>query len=282
MSTEGTARHIPGLTLEQYHQRPEWSHSQMEVFRESPPLFHGTFISKVYPKKESNAFDDGNIIHTPLLGGSLGDVVEIIPTDVLSNKGKRMGNAWKAWEAAHPDKILRKQAECDFLGRMIDSVRAKEEAADILDSPGHFEHSIVYQDEATGLWLRARPDKVSLSYHGTKLAADVKSTKARTVKEFMKDAAKYGYHRQAAWYWDACVAIGIDITAFVFISVNKTPAHECHAIELDRDDIELGRSQNRELLHELAWRLDTNNFTSRDGDGIVVGNLPQWAYSQGA
>ena len=125
-------------------------------------------------------------------------------------------------------------------------------------------------------------DEIKSKKYGIKIGADVKSTRARTVREFMQDAARYGYHRQAAWYWDACVALGIDISAFVFISVNKTPAHECYVIELDGGDIELGRSQNRELLHELAWRLKTNNFGSRDGDDIVVGSLPQWAYSQGA
>lgn len=273
-------KHID-CTLEEYHARPEWSHSQLEVLLQSVPLFHGRFITGIYPRRESDVFDDGTIVHHILTGGNLDDIVAIIPDEgVLNADGHRKGKAWKDWESANEGKILRKASECDPLFRMIESVRNHAKAAWLLDGDGYFEHSIIWVDQDSWLPLRARPDRIARLSDGTVVLADIKTTRAMSPREFASDAARYGYHRQAAHYRDGARQIGMEVAAFVFIAVDKTPAHETHCYQLHEADIELGASQNRVLYHELAKRLETNNWTAPDHGEILELGLPEWAYRE--
>ena len=272
------AQHIPDLTIEAYHSRPEWSHSQIEVLYQSPPLFHGRFITREFERESSPTLDDGTIVHECLTSGRMiEDVVAIIPPDVLNEKGERRGGTWKEWSEANSDKIQRKRAECDALFRMVESVRRHPRASWLLDAPGHFEHSIVWTDEETGLQLRARPDKLALL--NPAIIVDVKTTRAETYSQFQKHLAEYGYHRQLAWYEDGVKALGIDVEASALITVDKTPAHECHVYEVTRSAIELGRMENRDLLTELKYRIDANNWESRDAGAIIEIDVPMWAYA---
>jgi hypothetical protein len=277
---DACGKHIPNLSIEEYHARPEWSHSQIEVFKDSPPLFHGRYITNIYPFQKSSAMDDGTIVHDILSSGRrIEDVVAIIPDDVLNGDGHRKGAAWKRWSDDHAGMIQRKQDECDSLLRMIESVQSNPKARWLLDAKGYYEHSIVWRDKVTGLMLRARPDKMSLLSDEC-VISDIKTTRAEDHRDFSSAIASFGYHRQAAWYWDGVESLGYDVPAFCFITVNKTPAHECHVYELQPSAIELGREENRQLLVELAHRLNTDNWTSRDHGTILEIDLPTWAYRQ--
>ena len=65
-------------------------------------------------------------------------------------------------------------------------------------------------DDETGLWLRARLDRVCYRDpdNRTVIAVDWKTTRAYTARTFAKDIAEFGYHRQAAWYCSALEALG--------------------------------------------------------------------------
>ena len=66
--TARKAKHVPNLTLEQYHRRPEWSRSQLESLRESAPLFYGRYIADppTFPFKRSEALDHGTVTRAAL------------------------------------------------------------------------------------------------------------------------------------------------------------------------------------------------------------------------
>jgi hypothetical protein len=249
--------------------------------RDSPPLFHGRFISHIYPPPKSDVFDDGSVVHEILsTGKAIEEVVAIIPRDALNADNERKGGAWKDFKVANPNKILRKREECDTLIRMVESVRSHPKARWLLEADGHFEHTIAWQDAETGLMLRARPDKISI-FSDEWVLSDIKTTRAEDHREFSSAIANYGYHRQAAWYSDAVAALtGGEPQAFCFITVNKTPAHECHVYELMPSAIQIGREENRQLLIELAYRLKTNDWNARDFGTILEIDLPAWAYKQ--
>lgn len=272
------ARHIADLSLDDYHARPEWSHSQIEVLRASPPLFHGRFISRIFPAPQRDVFDDGSIVHAALTGeNEIADLVAVIPPQVLNARGGCSGAAWYEWTEANAGKIQRKAEECDALLKMVASVRSHGKARWLLAAEGYFEYSVVWRDAETGLDLRARPDKVAI-ISGEAVLADIKTTRATDHHRFAADMARYGYHRQAAWYEDGIRALGYNVPAFCFITVDKTPAHECHVYELVPAAIQLGRSENRQLLRELAHRLQADDWRSRDIDTILELDLPGYKY----
>ncbi len=271
------ARHVQ-CTLEQYHARSEWSRSQLEVLRESPPLFHGRYTLGSYPYKRTTALDVGTVAHTLLSSpASRNELVKIIPAKVLNKDGHRKGAPWKAFEKEHIGLILMKAEEFEPVKQMVRNVYAHDEAGRLLSAAIHYEHTLYYKDEETGLWLRARPDLLT-GADGRVIIVEYKTTRAVTPREFCSDAYSLGYHRQEAWYWDAVEAFGMDVADFIFITSDKSPAYQCRCYRLPRTALELGRRQNRENRRDLARRLAENDWTDPLGSGIHNVDLPEYAY----
>ena len=273
------ARHFT-CSLEQYHARREWSHSQIEDLYTSPPLFHGRHISGQYARKSSPMFDAGTVAHLLLTSpAEQVDMVAIIPDDVLAKNGARSGTAWKEWKASQDGKICLKKAEFAPIKEMVWNVHKHPVAAELLATAQHYEFSVAWIDDDTGLHLRARPDMIC-GQNGLAVEVDFKTTKAVTQREFVADAAKYGYHRQAAWYWDGAAEFGMDVSRFVFIAVDKSPAHQCRVYEFSEADIELGREENRCLLNELAKRLEEDDWSDPLGKDVLNVSLPAWKHAE--
>jgi RecB family exonuclease len=277
--TSRKARHI-SVGLEDYHLKlPEWSRSQLETLRESPPLFYGRHIAKTYPPKWSLGFDDGSVAHYALTSpGGLSDVVVTIPRTVLNSQGHRKGHAWSEWSEANAGKIQMKEGALESIKAMIRNVYAHDEAGRLLSAAMHYEHTLLYVDEETGLGLRARLDLIA-GRDGRAVIVDYKTTKCVTPKQFAWDAFDYGYHRQMAWYWDAVELFGLDVADFVFITSDKSPAHQCRCYRLPRTALELGRRENREGRLNLARRLKEDDWSDPLGSGIHDVDLPEKAYS---
>lgn len=71
-----------------------------------------------------------------------------------------------------------------------------------------------------GIECKAKPDIVSTVF-GQRFCADLKTTESANPEAIQRTIAKYGYHRQAAWYLDGMKAIGQPCEAFIFIFVEK-------------------------------------------------------------
>ena len=255
----GKPRHIP-CTIEAYHQRPEWSNSQIGdlVNPDRGPLyFHGAHFCNppLWTRDAKAHFDLGTIVHTILTSpGTIADVAIEIPEDVLSKSGSKAGAAYRAWEAEHPGRIHIKAQQMAEARRMVANVYNHPKASRLLDAAMHYEHSLVWQDEATGLDLRSRADIVS-GFHGSVVVVDLKSTRAMNPREFTWDIRKYGYHRQAAFYSRAWRLLGYDVAGFVFIAVSKTLPYSCRVYSLDTDAIDEGDREIDEALRDLAKRI---------------------------
>jgi hypothetical protein len=279
-TTMSEACHVD-CTLEEYHATPGvWSNSQKEVLIKSPPLFRGRFLTGEFLRESSMEFDIGTVAHAALADpAGLDNVLAIIPPTALNEQGHRKGAAWKAWSDANAGKIQMKPGEAAPVQAMVRNVREHPKAAMLLDSPGHTEYTVTWRDEESGLLLRARPDKIAETDVGTVLV-DIKTTRTETPREFSNSIVKFGYHRQAAWYMEGCRELGIFPVAFLFIVVDKSPAHECEVYQLDQRAIELGQQQNRAAINELAWRLKTNNWRQSGWGEVLTIYLPEWAYRQ--
>jgi hypothetical protein len=268
-------------SLKEYHEDTSaFSHSQAEDLIASPPLFHGRHLihPPIYPKKKSDEFDVGTICHEALTNpNGLGAVVLEIPDKVLNCEGHRKGAAWKEWDESHPNIIKMKRDELEPVYRMVESVQETVPQW-MWNSRREYEFNIRWVDSETGLGLRCRPDWII--YRNDKLIIlDFKTTRSWTPRTFSSDITKFGFHRQAAWYIDGVLDyFQEDVESFLFIPVDKTPAHETRIYELHPEAIKLGRLENRKALTELAYRLDSNNWNSRDKGEIKILDLPDWKY----
>ncbi len=279
-------RHIQSCTMEEYHARPnEWSSSQIGDYISRGPLyFFGSHVADppLYPREEKAVYAFGTATHA--LFGSPGAIDEVaieIPSEVLSKNGAKAGNTWKEWRDENSNLIHLKADEMRAARIMVRRVYEHPIASGLFASAVHFEHTLVWKDDATGLGLRARPDIIS-GWQGAMLPSDFKTTRALTPREFARDARKFGYHRQAAWYSEPLLLLGYDVPGFYFIAVDKSPAHECRVYEMDPADIQAGHDEIRRAREEIAERLSRDDsdqesaWTGPLDRQCVVISLPQW------
>lgn len=123
---------------------------------------------------------------------------------------------------------------------------------------GYIERSIFWKDKETGIWLKARPDAIpSDSADFT----DVKTTRSVTWGALSDTLAKFGYYRQIALVRDACrIVLGMDMSSFTLIFIEKNPPYSTRDVRVQEDDIDLGARENRAALRTFAKCLKENRW----------------------
>lgn len=278
-NVETKGRHIE-CTNAEYHARDEWSRSQHVDLLESPPLFEGKHITHIYPPEKKKVWDTGTVAHTCLLEpGGVDSVVRIIPREALNANGHRKGSEWKQWKEENADFIDMKPDEFEGVRQMVVNVHAHPVAAMLLKNAIHFEYTIVWQDEETGLLLRARLDMVCRHLDGV-VISEFKTTRAILARAFASDAARYRYYCQEAMYREAGEAMGWKVYGFPFICGDKSPAYQCEVRTLPGRALELGREVIHSTRRDLAHRLKTGDWHAPTWGTAQEIDLPEWTYHQ--
>jgi exodeoxyribonuclease VIII len=105
---------------------------------------------------------------------------------------------------------------------------------------------------------------------------DVKTTQDASPGAFARSIADYGYHRQAAFYIEACQQEFGSVFRFLFIAIQKTEPWECGVYELGHDDLAKGYFEIQSLLDEYRKRKISNNWEQVWSTGIVPVSLPKY------
>ncbi len=113
---------------------------------------------------------------------------------------------------------------------------------------GRKEQPHLFRHPATGLLCKCQTD-LTLR-HG--LIIDIKTTRARTYRQFLECCEAYQYDRQAAFYLD-----GLAAKRFVLLGVQKTAPFQVFYFEptadaIGQDFIEQGRERYQRLLSMVA------------------------------
>lgn len=265
------------ISNDEYHRDTKRiSNSMLSVFLESPPRFHAMYIAKTLKGESGDQFTIGSAAHDILLEG--GDKVIEIPPEVLSIDGKRSGGNWKMWSSLNADKIQLKRDDYRQVMAMVESVRNRKSAAEILSWEGSREETVTWHDEETGFDLRCRMDIRTQNPHTKKIiVADLKTTQSVQLSAFAANAYRYGYHRQAAFYEMGVEALLGERPEFFFIAVEKSPPYVCRVVEFSEAFMERGRRSVRQGLKALALRYALNDWDVEGGDLIVSLPEPRFA-----
>jgi len=261
------------------HPQLRFSNSQLaQLDRRGPEYFEGAFLAdpQPWPVTSTKPQTVGQVFHTMALEGSqLNEVATVVPDDVLTSNGQRRGKKYDAWlDGVHTPYTIT-AAEEQAVKQMVDAVYRSPAAANLLGlNVIGTETTIFYDHKPSGLKLRARPDLL-VGDRGRVIVVDLKSSRAPRPRDWPREVAKWGYHRQAAFYCDAVEALGYDVDCFRFVTVDNEPPYECLVYELPPEDVEQGRSENARLLDELASRLRNDDW--RTADGVLQLGLPAWA-----
>jgi hypothetical protein len=274
------------IPAEDYHGReicdaPSISSSGLKTIIEQSPL-HYWWNSPLNPdrprEKQSAHFNVGKAAHDILLlTERWSDRYYVLPDNFNARATKEQAglHAERA-EALEAGLTVLKWEEAQLAEAMADAIRANKFAMAAL-SNGLPEQTLCWKDDATGVWLRARPDYLP---NKRLFIPDLKTAADASPDVFRRAMATYGYHQSAALYCDGIEAVfGDKPASFFFIVVEKAAPYCVALYELPQDDIHRGRMLNRKAIDAFARCLSTGKWPGY-ADDVTPLPLPAWEQRQ--
>lgn len=179
----------------------------------------------------------------------------------------------KAWKAALPDGIqIVKNDDYEKAQMMADAVRDHPQAKMLFQN--YIAEEPIYWT-FDGVPCKAKPDIVAEVF-GHRYIADLKTTESVNPEAIRKSIAKWGYHRQAAWYLSGMEAVGRPCDAFIFIFVEKTYPYLVTMCQLDEDALAKGMEECLRAVSTLKECQASGTWPCYTREIITLG-LPKWA-----
>jgi hypothetical protein len=230
---------IEGLSSNDYHSIQGVSSTQFGYMNLSNRLFD---LRKFF-RKESPAFDLGNLIHDACLLPDLVDESYIeSPTVGLDTVGARQVRD------ANPDKMVVGQGDIQMakdIAKLVNLVFGSV----LAPATTKKEVSFLHLDKESGLIFRIRPDIYNKTFG---MLMDIKSTKANNHKEFEKIIEVYDYDLSLAFYFDVLQLCGypVYVARTGWICVPKSQPNAPFGFRISEELLEKGRSKYQLLLAE--------------------------------
>ncbi|EEV9738728.1 exodeoxyribonuclease VIII [Escherichia coli] len=259
-----------GISNENYHAGPGVSKSQLDDIADTPALYLWRKNAPVDTTK-TKTLDLGTAFHCRVL-----EPEEFSNRFIVAPEFNRRTNAGKEEEKA----FLR---ECASTGKtvitaeegrkielMYQSVMALPLGQWLVESAGHAESSIYWEDPETGILCRCRPDKIIPEFHWI---MDVKTT--ADIQRFKTAYYDYRYHVQDAFYSDGYEAQFGVLPTFVFLVASTTVECGRYPVEIFMmgEEAKLaGQQEYHRNLRTLADCLNTDEWPA-----IKTLSLPRWA-----
>jgi exodeoxyribonuclease VIII len=202
---------------------------------------------------------DGHKESTALSFGRLAHELTLTPRGfrnrfVIWDGGRRYGKAWDQFQADNAGKEIVTQADYDAAKLMAKSVRSSDLGRQYIAKPGTglSEVSLFWTETIDGveLTLKSRLDHV----HPDMGIVDLKTTTARNREEFAREAAKWRYEMQVAYYlrgWEAVTGTRLANHEFTFLVVEKG-TNIVSAYWLPADVLAIGRDQVNHALRRYV------------------------------
>lgn len=260
----------PDIPNEVYHaDRTCVSVSGLKQILRSPAHFQAYLSGS--SRKETPAMFMGTAIHARLLEPDLyaGDYVTAPSCD------KRTKD-YKEFEIAHANlKILTPEQMVTIEG-IAHSVSLHSSAATLLRA-GLVEHTIIWQDEETGIWLKIRPDCLCVDFD-TGICLDVKTTEDASPSAFPRACVNYDYDLQAAVYLEGLRHVFKRDFDFAFLGCEKEAPYGCALYGAPMEMLERGMRRFREALRLLKECRTAGQWPSYQpaGDYAIL-DWPRWA-----
>lgn len=260
--------HMPGLAIEKYH-GPEMSYAISKSGLDAAAISAANYQQYLNgPKADSDAFRLGRAFHTLLeFHGQPEEFqkrVAVVPKiDGRTTAGK------EAKEKFNKDafgKLVLSHDECEQLERMLAAVNAHPEASGFLNYEAANEETFVWKDKHTNQICKCRPDRRMLKVPRglpPNIVLDWKTCESPSdgniIRAIAKSCETRRYHVQAAFISDGIEAVlGIKVTHFVNVFVEKSGSHRVVCVVLSDEKIQEGREEYKRNLATIAHAEKTN------------------------
>lgn len=175
-----------------YHNRPEWSYSQMKVILDSGIDYAVAAKRGMLPKPASKSIDLGQLAHMYCLGGSP-YIFALNPYDSFRT------NEAKAWKTKQEElgKYIITHGEYDIIDKIVDNIVAHPISKKLLKGRD-VKHEMEMYGQINGLKLRGKADAILIEMGSGVTITDIKTT--AQFDKWKYQAMKRHYDLQAALY----------------------------------------------------------------------------------
>jgi hypothetical protein len=266
----------PDVTAEQYHADPvaggslSSSGARALLPPSCPARYRHDQDNGQAPKR---AFDLGHAAHRMVLG--LGAELEVVDAADWRTKAAKEQRD----EARAAGRVPLLAAEHAIAEAMAEQLRAHPMVGALLDPhAGSAEQTVVWQDDMTGVWCRARYDWLPTPHAGRRMVlVDYKTAASAELEALQKAMHQHGYHQQASWYLDGARAVfGANDPGFVFIAQEKTAPYLVTVFEPDVVALRIGAARNH-VARSVYRRCQETGVWPAYAEGIALLSLPPWA-----
>ena len=260
-------------SIQEYHSDRQWlSHSALELFRKSPRLYRNWYRGE-WEREKTPEFRLGSALHAMLLEpDSFYDRFKAI--DCAS----RNSNTYKEAAIGETREILLRH-EFGNVIKMASEVKCHGWINDLLEDSWK-EQAYRFVDPTTGIPCKVRPDGMKAN-----IVFDLKTSRNPSEEDWVRDATRLGYHRQAAFYlhglYESRQLAREKPVCFLHIVVGSVVPFDVFAYQLDDEAIALGAKEFFQSLSELKERRDNDDWTERNYGKIANVSLPRWYLAKG-
>ena len=228
-------------------------HSQITVHNETPAMFFGTALHTAVLEPERFASD-----------------YVIAPPDNKNTK------TYKTFVEENADKLILSAALKEQIDAMVSVIYAHGSARTLIRA-GLKEHTIIWRDEETGIWLKIRPDNLVMDF-GRAICLDLKSCEDASPEAFARNCVNYDYDLQAAVYLNGIRSALETDAEFAFLASEKEAPHGCALYGAPEKMLVRGERRFREALQTLKRCRETDRWDCYQpaGDYSML-DWPRWA-----
>lgn len=218
------------------------------------------------PRKDEGYYRLGRAVHTAVFEP------DRLPLDYAIWRGERkVGNEWKAFQAAHTGLTILKVEEYARACAIRDAVRHHPAASRYL-AAGAAEQSIQWEDPGTMTLCKARLDWV-----GGGALVDLKTARSIDERTFSRTIANLAYHCQLAFYHRGMQTLGENLRP-ILIAVESEPPHDVAVYPLHENALYAGSEEVSDLLTQLMRAEEGQTWDRGRYPEEVELDIPAWAY----
>ena len=256
------------VPIEDYHGReicpaPSISSSGLKLLHGCSPR-HYWWQSALNPDRPAQEtkrhFSVGKAVHDRLLLGSRWPAFyHILPEGFSRAKSKAMADEIAEADAAEAaGKVLLSIDDAVMVNALVESIQSDKLLARAFER-GEAETTFAWQDEATGVWVRARPDCMTPD---RVVVLDVKAMADASPDAMRRSIRNYGYLQSASLYLDGVEAVtGERPREFWLVAPEKAAPFPVGVYPLDMGDIaRAGFHFNRPALDTFARCLEADDW----------------------
>lgn len=259
-------------TIDEYHDRPELSSSQIAAYLDDPIKFYHQHVAKDWPKDTPTpAMQFGTNVHTMIERGGFESICKTVPKSVLNKDGHRKGKAYTDWKAENPSEDYVNEGQPNPYQLIWESLQANDFTRQWINEPDdHKEVDIYWTHPGTGLKCRSRID-----YLRHNAIIDWKTATDVGPRDFQQDVCYRNYDIRLAFYQQAVEEQFGQTLPVIAVAIQNKPGYSVVPYEIPQEWLDEARSH----LQRILERIRDFQLADYANKSIITLSKPRWRFS---